>query len=107
MTRQYTRLRQHGTRSMYANYKCRCTACMEANTLYQRKYNLRAAMRPRELWVHGKRQTYAVMKCRCVECTRANAEYQRSYCKRPERKAYNQQLSREQYRRKRALRVAA
>ena len=107
MTRQYTRTLEHGTRSMYANHKCRCGACMEANTVYQRKYNRRAALRPPELWVHGKRQTYAVMKCRCPECTRANAEYQRAYCKRPDRRAYNQQLSREQYRRKQAQRAAS
>jgi hypothetical protein len=107
MPRTYSKTATHGTRSMYANRKCRCGACVEANTLYQRKYNLRAALRPPELWIHGKRQTYAVMKCRCSECTEANATYQRAYCKRPDRRAYNQQLSREHYRRKRAQRVAA
>jgi hypothetical protein len=91
---------------MYANYKCRCEPCVQANTQYQRKYNLRAALRPAELWIHGKRQTYAVMKCRCPECTEANAAYQRAYCKRPYRRAYNQQHSRDAYRRKQAQRRA-
>jgi hypothetical protein len=50
---------------------------------------------------HGTRSMYSNQGCRCELCTRANADYQREYCKRPERKAYNQQLSREHYRAKR------
>jgi len=38
MPRPYSKTRVHGTRSMYANYGCRCPACTRANADYQREY---------------------------------------------------------------------
>lgn len=58
-------------------------------------------------WIHGTRTTYQAHGCRCGACTHANRIYIRNYNARADRRAYNQQYSREQYRRKRAQRVAA
>lgn len=39
MPRTYARSPTHGTRSMYANWRCRCDLCTQANRTYQREYS--------------------------------------------------------------------
>lgn len=35
---QQQKYAEHGTRSRYVHAKCRCRACVDANTAYQRKW---------------------------------------------------------------------
>jgi hypothetical protein len=48
-------------------------------------------------WTHGTRTTYQAHGCRCGACAHANRIYIRNYNACPERRAYNQQYSRDYY----------
>ncbi len=67
----------HGTRSTYINYRCRCDACRRANSDYQ----LRSIARRRAERFdvsHGSYSTYVNYGCRCAECRDAARACQRA-----------------------------
>jgi len=70
---------EHGKRSTYNKYKCRCDKCRAANTDYLRLSRIRKlAKLTDDSHLHGTRNAYMNMKCRCERCKKANTEYQRA-----------------------------
>lgn len=66
-------IRRHGRATTYKS-GCRCTACREANRLYQAAANARRASDPRlaDRAGHGRASTYINYACRCDACRVAN-----------------------------------
>ena len=64
----------HGSRSTYVHYHCRCDKCRAASTAYMFR---RRTERARELVAglcevtHGTLSTYTNYRCRCRSCTTA------------------------------------
>lgn len=60
---------------------CRCSACREANRVYQSAANARRRLDPSgaDRAGHGKRSTYNNYGCRCLLCRVASANAQRDY----------------------------
>jgi len=82
---------QHGSRSTYINYGCRCDPCTKANSAACREWAHRQMAR-RELIdgrlvaplpdaQHGKQPTYTNHGCRCEPCTAANRDAQNHHRK--------------------------
>ncbi|SEC02410.1 hypothetical protein SAMN04490357_0989 [Streptomyces misionensis] len=69
----------HGDVNTYKN-GCRCSACREANRIYQNAANARRRNDPAgaDRAGHGKRSTYVNWFCRCLLCRTASAEAQRA-----------------------------
>lgn len=70
----------HGLRSSYVNHLCRCSACTEAQRLWQQQYRVSArAIRQDDpaLITHGTNGSYVNYACRCADCTRAHREARR------------------------------
>lgn len=65
--------RPHGHANTYKS-GCRCTACREANRVYQQVANKRRAADPTlaDRAGHGRRSTYVNYGCRCTSCRTAN-----------------------------------
>jgi len=64
-----------GSGTAYANYKCRCDECTEANTARtKRRRNARYGEAPPED-IHGKYSTYSNWGCRCELCLAAGAQH--------------------------------
>ena len=70
---------QHGLRSTYVNWKCRCDSCKAAHAaLLKEKYADRVARLKADPSIreHGTVATYNGWGCRCAPCTQASNEYQ-------------------------------
>jgi hypothetical protein len=69
-----TDVRRHGRAATYKG-GCRCTACREANRVYQAAANKRRASDPRlaDRAGHGRASTYINYACRCEACRAANS----------------------------------
>jgi hypothetical protein len=67
-------VRRHGRATTYKS-GCRCTACRNANRLYQAAANARRAADPAlaDRAGHGRASTYINYACRCGACRAANA----------------------------------
>lgn len=64
----------HGARTTYVHYGCRCEACAGANAEYQRRSQAaRIARLPATPVAHGSVSTYTNWGCRCDDCRRANS----------------------------------
>lgn len=65
--------RRHGKATTYKS-GCRCTACREANRIYQAAANARRAATPAlaDRAGHGRASTYINYACRCADCREAN-----------------------------------
>jgi hypothetical protein len=67
---------EHGTHSSYNHDRCRCDACREAHTDYQRRRRTQRFSEPIPDDVrHGVKSTYTNWGCRCDPCTAANGAH--------------------------------
>jgi len=66
---------EHGTRTAYNKYGCRCEHCRLAQTVYMRELR---GNQPRRVAQHGTRSKYTG-GCRCSPCKKANNEYQKAW----------------------------
>ena len=72
---------EHGTRSTYVHYRCRCEPCKEANAEYQSTADRRRHERLSRGEVdvpHGRVSTYKNWMCRCNHCTEVHSQYLRN-----------------------------
>lgn len=77
---------QHGTRSTYIHYLCRCDDCRMANSIYQRQADRDRHKRLVSGQVtkpHGRVGTYMNWMCRCADCTDAHNAHLRARKARP------------------------
>src|SRR5690606_33278521 len=75
---------EHGTRSYYVKYKCRCEECRKAERDYRRAYEARkrrergGPVRGRGV-THGTWSGYSHHGCRCQPCTEAASAYRNEW----------------------------
>ncbi len=76
---------QHGTRTGYVHYGCRCSACRVANAdeCWEARERRRAALRRGDVSPpHGSTSTYDNYQCRCGPCRAAKAVANAAYTRR-------------------------
>ena len=71
---------QHGKKSTYSIYGCRCNACKDAAKDYSKQYRENRPPLEDDDPRHGTANGYSY-GCRCGDCTTANTDYSKQYKK--------------------------